>query len=188
MTKPELRKIYLQKRLALTDQECEALSQQICDKFFSSIDLTHIKVIHTFLPIIKKNEPDTRLIIERLKKDFPHIKISIPKVVGNTLVNYFLDADCVLTENVWGVREPSNGNLTEPEEIDLVIVPLLAFDATGHRVGYGKGFYDRFLKTCRQDCMKVGISFFDCSAIEIDIDEHDFLLTKSITPATCFTF
>jgi 5-formyltetrahydrofolate cyclo-ligase len=180
MTKQELRKIYFQTRLQLSESECKKLSQQICDQFFLTIDLSQVSVIHTFLPIRKNNEPDTWLIINRLKADFPAIKISVPKVVDDILVNYYLDDDCELVENKWGITEPIKGNLTDSKVIDLVLVPLLVFDKAGHRVGYGKGYYDRFLKNCRSDCAKIGVSFFQpVNAIE-DVNEYDLALDKFI--------
>jgi 5-formyltetrahydrofolate cyclo-ligase len=189
MTKQQLRKIFLQKRLALTDQEYSSYNAQICDLFFSLIDLSSVKVLHTFLPILKNKEPNTWLIIERLKKDFPHIKIAIPRANDdNTLSSYYLNDDCVLEENKWGIAEPTNGTLTNPKDIDLVIVPLLVFDKKGNRVGYGKGFYDRFLKTCREDCIKAGVSFFEAVETIEDYDEHDVYLTDCITPSQYSNF
>ena len=184
MTKQQLRKIFLQKRLALTDQEYSSYNAQICDLFFSLIDLSSVKVLHTFLPILKNKEPNTWLIIERLKKDFPYIKISIPKTNSDsTLLNYYLNDDCKLEGNKWGIDEPIAGEITNPIDIDLVIVPLLAYDKKGNRVGYGKGFYDRFLKTCRENCIKTGVSFFETVETIEDYDEHDVYLTDCITPS-----
>lgn len=180
MTKHEIREIYLQKRLQLSESECENFSQQICAQFFSATDLSQIKVVHTFLPIKKNNEPNTWLIVDRLKKDFPSITISIPRVVEQNLVNYLLDTDCILQENKWGTQEPNKGNLIDPKEIDLVIVPLLSFDLKGNRIGYGKGYYDRFLVTCRNNCQRVGISFFSPINLIEDVDEHDIPLTACI--------
>jgi 5-formyltetrahydrofolate cyclo-ligase len=172
MTKQELRKIYLEKRLKLSDIEYDELSQQICDQFFRSVDLSQLKVVHLFLPIKKNKEPNTWFIIDRLKNEFPFIKIAIPKVEGDILINYYLDSDCRLQENKWGIFEPIHGNLVNIKEIDLVLVPLLAFDLDGHRVGYGKGYYDRFLHDCKDSCFKIGISFFN--AIEKITDANDF--------------
>jgi len=182
MTKQELRKTYLEKRLKLTDNEYENLSQQICDQFFRSVDLWQPKVIHLFLPIKKKREPNTFPIIDRLKIEFPFIKIAIPKVEGDILINYYLDSDCSLQENKWGITEPIHGNLVNTKEIDLVLVPLLAFDLDGHRVGYGKGYYDRFLKECKDSCIKIGVSFFSAAEKIDDANNLDIKLDGFIIP------
>ncbi|MGC4022748.1 MAG: 5-formyltetrahydrofolate cyclo-ligase, partial [Cyclobacteriaceae bacterium] len=78
--------------------------------------------------------------------------------------------------------------ITPAEKIDIVIVPLLAFDAAGNRVGYGKGFYDQFLKTCRKDCKKIGLSLFEASQDLISNEEHDVKLDYAITPKGVTSF
>ena len=182
MTKQELRKIYFEKRLQLTDDEYKNLNQQICDRFFESLDLSQLKVVHLFLPIKKNREPNTWLIVDRLKNEFPFIKIAIPKVEGDILINYYLDSDCRLQENKWGIVEPVQGNLVNIKEIDFVLVPLLAFDLDGHRVGYGKGYYDRFLQDCKYGCIKIGVSFFKDVEKIADANSFDVKLDGFIVP------
>jgi 5-formyltetrahydrofolate cyclo-ligase len=182
MTKQELRKIYLEKRAALSEAECAQLSFQLYQNFFANIDLSFIKVLHTFLPIAAKREVDTWLIIDRIRREFPHIRLSIPKVNNKTgeLENIYFEGLHQLATNAWGIQEPKQGVPTEPEKIDLVLVPLLVFDLNGDRVGYGKGYYDRFLKTCRPDCKKIGLSLFP--AIEkIPSEEYDVRLDGVVT-------
>ncbi|MFM8742972.1 MAG: 5-formyltetrahydrofolate cyclo-ligase [Cytophagales bacterium] len=182
MTKRELRKIYLEKRLQLTETEYSNLSQRICDRFFESFDLSNIKVIHLFLPITKNKEPNTWLIVTVLQDKCPHLKIAIPKMHDGTLIHYYLDAGCKLQENKWGIFEPANGNMVYTPDIDLVLVPLLAFDKEGHRVGYGKGYYDRFLKGCKSSCKKIGLSFFNAVEKISDTTSLDFKLDDVIVP------
>jgi 5-formyltetrahydrofolate cyclo-ligase len=164
------------------------MNASICEIFFSSVDLASVKTIHIFLPIQKKREPDTWLIIDRLKSDYPHIKISIPKMTGDhQLINYYFENRTQVRENQWHIPEPEFGVLTPTKAIDLVIVPLLVFDKAGHRLGYGKGFYDRFLSMCRTDCKKVGLSFFE--PIEsIAFEKTDVALTCAITPTRSYAF
>ncbi len=190
MNKADLRKIYLQKRQALSEAEYAQLNFQIYQQFFAKIDLSFINVIHIFLPVISKHEPDTWLIIDRLRREFPHIRISIPKTDTrqNTLENFYFEGLHQLVTSAWGIQEPKQGIPTEIEKIDLVLVPLLAFDKAGHRVGYGKGFYDRFLKGCRPDCLKAGLSFFEAEEILTDADELDVPLDLCVTPAGIIHF
>ncbi|MDQ3180555.1 MAG: 5-formyltetrahydrofolate cyclo-ligase, partial [Acidobacteriota bacterium] len=77
--------------------------------------------------------------------------------------------------------------LIETEKIDIVLVPLLCFDRKGFRVGYGKGFYDRFLKNCRTDCLKIGLSYFAPIKEISDVQDFDVRLDFSITPEEIFT-
>ena len=186
MTKPEIRKKYLSLRKALSNTEIEKSSHEIAARFFSSVDLSQIRVVHTFLPIISKKEVDTWLIIDQLKIKYPHIKVSIPRVENGRLSNFYFETRAQLAETQWKILEPTFGEATRTTEIDLVLVPLLAFDKKGNRVGYGKGFYDRFLAECRADCKKVGLSFFDPTADLILTDAYDKSLDLVVTPAQIY--
>ncbi len=189
MKKQELREIYLNKRLALSEAEYNQLSFQLYQNFFANTDLSFIKVLHTFLPITSKKEPDTWLIIDRIRREYPHIRISIPKVNNQTgdLENFYFEGLHQLATNEWGIQEPKQGIPTEPEKIDMVLVPLLVFDELGHRVGYGKGYYDRFLKTCSPKTQKIGVSFFPPLS-KINHEDYDIKLNSVITPVQYFVF
>lgn len=188
MTKSELRKLHLQKRLSLNEAECLHFSRQICDQFFTHVDLDYVNIMHAYLPIEKNKEPNTWLILDRIKKEFPKIRISLPRVRNNNLENFFFEGPYQLEKNNWGIPEPKQGVPTPSDKIDLVIVPLIAFDRRGNRVGYGKGFYDKFLKECRLDCMKVGLSFFEPVEKISDVEEYDIALTHCITPNKLYQF
>ncbi|MBS1490067.1 MAG: 5-formyltetrahydrofolate cyclo-ligase [Bacteroidetes bacterium] len=188
MTKQNIRPLFLAKRKALSVADQTLLSRKLTENFFSFLNVSSIQTVHLFLPMQTKNEPDTWLIISRLQKEFPQIKISIPKVEKEKLVSFYFEGTHQVALNKWGIPEPALGVITPSEKIDWVIVPLLAFDKRGHRVGYGKGFYDRFLKECRPDCQKIGLSFFDPVNEISDAAEHDEKLTCCITPQKLYTF
>lgn len=101
--------------------------------------------------------------------------------------SYFLEGS-KLALNSWGIPEPEEGILTDPKTIDMILVPLLAFDKQGHRVGYGKGYYDRFLKDCRTDAQKIGLSFFSPEEKIVDTFSEDFLIDMVVTPDKIFRF
>ncbi|GIL22230.1 MAG: 5-formyltetrahydrofolate cyclo-ligase [Bacteroidota bacterium] len=184
MNKDELRKHYLQKRLTLSEADYAQYNFRVYQHFFSGIDLSFIKVVHTFLPITARREVDTWLIIDRIRREFPHIHISIPRTANrtHTLENFYFEGLHQLVTTSWGIQEPRQGIPTEPEKIDLVLVPLLAFDKTGHRLGYGKGYYDRFLKLCRADCVKAGLSLFEAEEKIEDTNEFDVRMNLCVTP------
>lgn len=190
MKKAELRKIYLQKRQALSEEEYARLSCKLCDLFFVSVDISFIKTIHVFLPIREKREPDTWLIIDRIQREFPHIRLSVPKVNNKIreLENFYFEDRRQLVKSKWGIEEPGRGIRTPSEEIDMVLVPLLCADAEGHRVGYGGGYYDKFLKDCLPSCRRVGISLFEPVEEIDDINEQDVPLNSLLTPAKLFAF
>jgi 5-formyltetrahydrofolate cyclo-ligase len=185
MKKSQLRKYYLSKRKTISVEEMAIKSQQIADLFFANFNLSKVKNLHIFLPIIKYNEINTWLIIKYLQHNFPEINIVIPKIipVNSTLENYLFD-EKKLIENSWGILEPSRENQVKvlPEQIDLVIIPLLIFDKNGNRVGYGKGFYDRFLQECKPEMLKIGVCLEEAIELIEDTNEFDMKMDFCITP------
>ncbi|MEQ1584373.1 MAG: 5-formyltetrahydrofolate cyclo-ligase [Cyclobacteriaceae bacterium] len=188
MKKEELRKFYLAKRKALSPTEHGQLSQQLSDQFFSIMDLSQISVLHIYLPIEAKCEPDTWLIINRIQKEFPRIRIAIPRVNHDEMESIQYESHAQLKKNEWEIWEPHFGSHVNAKEIDLLIVPLLAFDTQGHRIGYGRGYYDRFSKSCRVDCVKIGLSFFEPEKTINERLETDLSLNECITPNKKYSF
>jgi 5-formyltetrahydrofolate cyclo-ligase len=184
MNKSELRKIYLQKQKSLSEKERREKSLKIADNFFAKFSLETVNFLHIFLPIEKNNEIDTNLIISTLWRDFPEIFTILSRVDFETMTleNLRFHSATKLIKNKWHIDEPTGAELVEIEKIDVVLVPLLAFDKKGFRVGYGKGFYDRFLNECRKDVLKIGVSYF-APVVEIsDVNEFDVKLDFCITP------
>lgn len=190
MKKAELRVSYQNKRSALSHTEYLQLNHHLCENFFAHIDLSFSKVVHTFIGIEKKKEPDTWPIIDRMKREFPQIRLSIPRVNDQTseLENFFFEGVHQLKVNTWGIPEPTQGIPTPSEQIDMVLMPLLCFDKKGHRVGYGKGFYDKFLAHVRPDCKRVGLSLFSPAETIDDINDLDVPLDFCVTPEETFQF
>lgn len=184
MTKAELRKIYLAKQRSLSPEIRAENSKRISGNFFRDFELGEIKVLHCFIPIEKFNEIDTMPILQRLWREFTHIKTVVPRVdfESGEMRSLKFTPETGLVKNIWGIREPSHDEFVDTADIDMVIVPLVCFDETGHRVGYGKGFYDRFLSECREDCVKIGLSYFPPVAEISDVNETDIRLDYFITP------
>ena len=190
MSKQDLRKEFLQKRKALAETEVDVFSKQIHDWFFRNIPVHAYATIHIFLPIKRNNEIDTYLIINTLRKDFA-TDIVIPRShEDGTMSHYLLTKDTVLEENYWGISEPSSvGSLhSSVLNIDLVLIPLLCFDKKGYRVGYGKGYYDRFLAECPPNILKIGLSIFDPINEIIDVTKFDIKMDYCITPNKIWSF
>ncbi|MEI7581428.1 5-formyltetrahydrofolate cyclo-ligase [Runella sp.] len=186
MTKQELRNHFIQRRKALTTTEVAAQSQAIARLFFSFFSVENLKAIHTYLPIRRQNEVDTFPIIYTLQEKFLKTHVVISRSLTDTfeMEHYQWIPDMTLTINSWGILEPNPVHSLQyaVQNIDLVIVPLLAFDKYGNRVGYGKGFYDRFLSKCRSNVIKVGVSFFEPADRITDINPLDIRLDYCITP------
>ncbi|WP_234736307.1 5-formyltetrahydrofolate cyclo-ligase [Tellurirhabdus bombi] len=192
MTKAEIRSLYRQKRRSLSKEEWQQRSEAIAERIFVSSLLDNRRVIHIFLPIEKQAEVNTWLIIHRLWREFPAIRIAVSRTdfTTGTMAHYELLPTSVLLTNQFQIPEPDpNTSLPiETPQIDVVFAPLLAFDEEGNRVGYGGGFYDRFLINCRADCPIVGLSLFDPVPLIDDTYEGDITLTHCVTPFRLYTF
>jgi 5-formyltetrahydrofolate cyclo-ligase len=190
MNKQEIRKLYLQKRKELSPEDFYKRSQKIVENFLSYSSLEGINSIHIFLPIEKQREVDIWPLINYLQNNHHDIKIIISKSDFETMEmsNFILNEKTVLQPNKVGILEPEAGIIVENESIDMAIIPLIAFDKTGHRVGYGKGFYDRFLSKCRPDSIKVGVSLEPPVENIPDINENDFRLDFCVTPDEVYNF
>lgn len=186
MNKDQVRKIYLQKRVGLSEAEFQRMNKQLVDVFFSSVNLADVKVLHTFLPIEKQKEVNTWMVIDRIKKNFPHIEISIPRINNQSslLENFYYESPEQLEKNTWGIMEPKRGIPTPTDKIDIVLVPLLGFDRKGNRVGYGRGFYDKFLSTIT--CRKIGLSFFAPVKLIEGMSNQDIPIDAAATPEGFF--
>ena len=193
MTKAKLRAEYKQKRVGMTPEAVFALSQQIADQFFADERIQQsltepATILHTFLPIRRQNEVDTWLIIKRVWADFSHVQIlsSLTDFNAKTLTSFDLRPNTVLVENRWGTPEPATQSGPVLQSPTLVLVPLLTFDETGHRVGYGGGYYDRFLAETGPDCLKIGLSLFRSVHRIDDVEPTDVALQGCIYPESVY--
>lgn len=186
MNKASLRIHYLEKRRTLTVDEVREDSSRIADRLIRLLARKPPYYLHIFLPYIVRNEIDTVLIGEAVKAQFPEVQLVVPRVVpGTRLLEHFLfTPDTPLLTNRWGLSEPDPHQAppVDPELLDAVIVPLLVFDQRGYRVGYGGGYYDRFLPVCRPDALKIGVSLFEPVPQIEDVDEYDVRLDYCLTP------
>jgi len=189
MTKNELRQIFRDKRKLWSQTDLELASQKIADLFFANIKVPKNGTLHVFLPIRKLNEINTFHIINPLKKS-GRVQICFPKIIPetNAMEHILLDKTTCLEENPWGIPEPKDGTRLGSENIDVVLLPLLAFDLKGFRLGYGRGFYDRFLKECRNDCQFIGLSLEEPINEYLPSDQWDIPMHVCITPAKIFRF
>lgn len=190
MLKSELRKIYLEKRKTFSKEDVERQSLQIAERFFSEFNFKKINYLHGFLPIERFHEIDTRLIFHRVWFEFSHIETAVPRINFETdeLESLKFTPVTELVLNTWMIHEPAHNELVESAKLDVVLVPLLAFDRAGFRAGYGKGYYDKFLKNCRADCLKIGLSYFPPVEKIADLNEFDVRLDCCLTPNEIYRF
>lgn len=189
MTKKELRHIFKESRKVISVHEIEKFNDLILINF-QKIEFPFLNCVHSYIPSLKLAEPDTTNIIRFLKFKNPSLKIAIPKVdihSGN-MVHYHFKDDMEMITNEFGIAEPAEGEMITEKEIEMVLVPLLAVDKKGFRVGYGKGYYDRFLARCNPYVIKVGLSFYKPVDEIEDINAFDIPLDFCVTPQKIYTF
>lgn len=187
MTKSELRKIYKAKRVGLSDAEIENRSLQIANQTLK-LPIWKKSVYHVFLSIEKHKEVNTEFLMHILSGKDKNITIAKSNFSTYEMTHYLLTDNTKLVVNSWGIPEPENGLEIPADKIDVVFVPLLAFDLKGNRTGYGKGFYDRFLSNCRKDTIKVGLSFFETEKSAIEHNANDIKLDFCVTPERIYEF
>ena len=186
MYKKDIRALYLSRRKFFTPSLVKKQSTLLINAL-EYLPIWHFEYFHLFLSIPGKSEVQTVQIRDMLyaKKK----QVVVPKIVGPGLLEHFLlTPDTELAVNKWGIPEPVSGPRISPKDIEVVFVPLLAFDKSGNRVGYGKGFYDRFLAQCKTQVVKIGLSLFEAEEKITDIDERDVPLNYCITPSQTYCF
>jgi 5-formyltetrahydrofolate cyclo-ligase len=189
MTKQVLRKQFLQQRLALSLQEKHQLTAMMLEQFSGKI-FPSIKIALGYLAIEEKNELSSHFFEEMLEINNPDLQVCYPAANAETLsmTVFAADDDLEIGTGPYNIPQPISGNIILPEMIDLIFVPLLAFDKKGFRVGYGKGYYDRFITRCKPTILTVGLSFFDAVETISDTNQFDIPLTHCITPNQVYVF
>lgn len=187
MSKAELRKKYKNLRKELSREAIDTLSLEIANQALS-IDIWDRQYYHIFLPIKRLREIDTTYLLSILSGKDKHILLSTTQFKEGTMKHYLLTDSTPISINAYGIPEPEGGIEISADKIDVVFIPLLGYDLKGNRLGYGKGFYDRFLSSCRPDIIKVGLSLFEPEQKPIEIQATDIPLTYCITPKKVYKF
>lgn len=181
--------MYREKRRDLSEMERTKLDDLLLIRF-QSAELPFIDTLLSYWPIEENHEPNTHLFTDFLRFRNPELKVCYPvsDFEQTTMVAVATDIDTPFEKRERNIHEPDGGHAIAAAEIDIVFVPLLAFDAGGYRVGYGKGFYDKFLASCREDCIKIGFSYFEPIARLEDRNNFDIPLDICITPQRLYVF
>jgi 5-formyltetrahydrofolate cyclo-ligase len=189
MTKTELRILYSEKRMLLSIADKNRMDDLMLIQF-QQLDIEIPSLIMTYAPLESRNEFNTQLVTDYCYFKNPGQLLFYPVVDpgGETMHAVAVNDETVFEKNKYGIDEPVEGMELFPEEIDMVLVPLLAFDKRGYRVGYGKGHYDKFLKECRDDVVKVGFSYFDPADKITDANRYDVRLDYCVTPGDIYRF
>jgi 5-formyltetrahydrofolate cyclo-ligase len=187
MTKAELRKSYKSKRTVLTQNHIESYSIAIANKLLG-LTIWDKNYYHVFLPIVNQKEINTEYILHILQGKDKHCIISKSDFESFKMTSFLLQDNTKIAINNYGIPEPIDGIEIDNSKIEVVFIPLLAFDTKGNRIGYGKGFYDRFLTECNPNCIKIGLSFFKPEPEIKDVSKTDIKLDYCVTPDEVFEF
>ena len=189
MLKGEARRQYKERRVSLSVTERVKLDDLLLIQL-QTVQLPFITFLLSYWPIEQNHEPNTHLFTDYLEFQNPDLIICYPKsnFGDHTMDSVQTNDDTRFRKNGYGLYEPEDGVVVNPGGIDMIFVPLLAFDKKGFRVGYGKGFYDRYLSQCRIECLKIGFSYFEPLDAIDDTNEFDVPLSLCVTPTTVYVF
>lgn len=163
------------KRESLSAQEVSGLSRKIEDRFWSLEAV--LKACQFFTYVSFRNEPDTFSLIRRGFKEKK--RILVPAVVQGQMGSCPLNSESELVLGAFGIPEPARRIFEEPQKECVFLIPGLVFDRKGNRMGYGKGFYDRFL-TNRKN-LKIALAYSFQILPQIEVKNHDVPVDIIIT-------
>lgn len=187
MLKKELRQKYKELRKQLSENEIEEWSLQIANQLIR-LDIWQHSFYHLFLPIESQNEVNTEYILQVLAGKDKNIVLSKSDFSTREMTHFLLTDNTTIKKNAYDIPEPIDGLEVPVSKIDVVFVPLLAFDEKGNRVGYGKGFYDKFLAECKPEILKIGVSYFESEKVISDVLNTDIQLDLCVTPTKVYNF
>lgn len=187
MNKKDLRKKYKALRQLLTEEQIEDKSLGIANRLLQ-LDIWDYTYFHLFLTIEEHKEIDTEFILQILAGKDKEIVVPKSHFPSLEMTNYLLTDNTKFQKSEFNIYEPVDGIEVPTSKIEVVFVPLLAYDTKGNRVGYGKGFYDNFLAKCKEDVIKIGLSFFEPEDSIDDVFETDIRLDYCVTPTTLYSF
>lgn len=168
--KNELRKLARSQRSLLSDEERMLKSNGIVDKLVPLLEGK--KTIGIYIPM--KDEVDVTSLM------FLYPSLGVPKVRNQEDIDFFLIHGVhELEKGTFGILEPTSTIWMAPEDFDVIIIPLVAFDENKNRIGQGKGYYDRYLK--QTNALKIGVAFDVQKVDAFETDEYDVVLDHIIT-------
>jgi len=185
--KKELRLYYKNLRKEFSQEDIEEKSLEITNQLIQ-LPIWDKTYYHVFLPIEEQKEVNTEFILHLLSGKDKEIVVSKSDFKTRIMSHFLLTDNTKIKKNEYNIPEPVNGLSVPSQTIEVVFVPLLAFDVFGNRIGYGKGFYDKFLAECKPETIKIGLSFFEAVDQIDDVFESDVKLDYCVTPEKVYRF
>jgi 5-formyltetrahydrofolate cyclo-ligase len=185
--KNKLREKYTALRASIPHEVLGEKSVEIANRLLN-LPIWQYDFYHLFLSIAEKREIDTEPLLHILQGKDKNVVFSKSDFTTRQMTNFLLTDSTVIKKNNWNIPEPVDGIEIPASKIDVVFVPMLAFDNAGHRVGYGMGFYDIFLASCKKEVIKVGLSFFEAEEEIPGVLESDIKMNFCVTPNNIYNF
>lgn len=177
--KQEIRKKLLARRKSLSKEEYAEKSALIIQSLKKQNEFAEAETVHCYISISQNNEVDTLGLIRDMLLKMKRVVVPVMNAAKGTLKHIELVNFNQLTTNAWGVLEPAGGMEVPINELEVIIVPMVGGDRNKNRIGYGKGFYDRFLR--QVSCPKIGLLFENCLVEELPVEPFDVPLDKLVT-------
>jgi 5-formyltetrahydrofolate cyclo-ligase len=190
LKKVQIRKQVLAQRKEWTRTEYWHLNDALIGQV-ENFNWKNTNCLHIFLPITANKEVDTFEILSFFRTRFPDMEIAVSRTdfENKTIIPIYFDYEnTILVKNKYDIPEPLYGKECAIENIDTILIPLLGFDLAGNRVGYGAGFYDRFLLQCNPEVLKIGLSLIAPVDTIEDTNDFDVPLDYCITSDKTFEF
>jgi 5-formyltetrahydrofolate cyclo-ligase len=177
--KEEIRERLLDKRISISEPEFYGASADIIEELKEQRKYQNADTVHCYVSMNKRREVATHELIQEMIFKGRRVIVPVTNFESGTLTHIQLTSFSDLEENEWGVLEPGRGSEVSPEVLELVIVPMVGGDEHCNRIGYGKGFYDRFLQNV--DCPTIGLAFENTIIDQVPTEKFDIPLDKIIT-------
>ncbi len=177
-----VRKLVLTNRKLLTEDYVDQASERIADRLLHWLqNQSQIRTIHTFLPIRANREVNTWILLRSLQSNGYRTVTSCTDFVAQTMEHFLVDQDTQYEEDSYGIPSPQGAQKIDLRDLDLILVPALVLDKLGGRIGYGKGYYDKFLNQTKPQVRKVGLNLTStldhCGYLESHDKKVDWIIT-----------
>ncbi|MGC9453596.1 MAG: 5-formyltetrahydrofolate cyclo-ligase [Phycisphaerae bacterium] len=187
MDKQSIRKQVQATLTAMDAVELRRRSEKVCERISRLEEFRRAEVVMAYLPIVAEVDVEPLILhawdagktVLAPRVHWKHRRIT------PTVLNSLRDG---LAEGRYGVREPLGGEVFDIERIDLVIVPAVAYDRSGNRLGRGAGFYDRFLASCRPATIACGAAFDEQVLEKIPVTDNDMPVDLIVTDTEVLRF
>lgn len=180
--KAQLRKEILRRRKLLSYEFVSELSIAIQKQLLQWIQEKGADSIHSFLPIERNREVNTWPLIEALDELGKRVILTRTNFDTGTMDHFLYDRYLKFEEDQFKIPTPVNARPADMKTVQVVLVPLLAADKTGGRIGYGKGYYDRLIHEMESEVIKIGLNLTSCFDKFTFLEPHDQKLDYCITP------